>query len=183
MTDPQIIEESRKGNISSFGKLVEDTSPFVYSVALRMVGQRDLAKDIVQETMITVWQNLAKIKSVNAFRKWVYRIALNKCYDHLRRRQKNPESTADDKTWMIIAGKTAENSVTNLDTEESIKIIDLLTSQLSPVQKAVFVLSEIEDMSHEEISKVTGMSRNTVKSNLYHARKNITGLLEKYIRL
>lgn len=181
MTDPETIEESRKGNISSFRKLIEDTSPFVYSVALRMICDRDLANDIVQETMIAVWQNLVKIKSAAAYRKWIYRITLNKCYDHLRLKKRNHESTADDKTWKIIAGKTADNSMTNLDSEESIKIINLLTAQLSPKQKAVFILSELQDMSHEEISSITGMGMNTVKSNLHHARKNITVLLEKYI--
>lgn len=181
MTDPITIEESRKGNIGSFRKLIQDTSPFVYNVALRMVGQRELAKDIVQETMISVWQNLDKIKSAAAYKKWVYRIVLNKCYDDLRQRKRNHEITADDKTWAIIAGKIADDGMTNLDNEESIKIINLLTSQLSPKQKAVFVLSELEDLSHEEICSITGLSRNTVKSNLYHARQNITVLLEKYI--
>lgn len=181
MTDLRIIEESRKGNINSFRKLIEDTSPFVYRVALRMVGQSDAARDIVQETMITVWQNLAKIKSVQAYRNWVYRIALNKCYDDLRKKQRNFENTADDRTWKIISEKTADNTISGFESEEAIKIIDLLASQLSPVQKAVFILSEIDDMSHDEICGITGMSKNKVKSNLYYARKNITGLIEKYL--
>lgn len=167
--------------MNSFRKLMEDTSPFIYTLALRMVGHREAADDIVQETLISVWQNLAKIKSVKAYNKWVYRIALNKCYDILRERQKNYESPADEKTWKMISEKVADENMTSLDSEESITIMNQLTSRLSPKQKAAFVLSELEDMSHEEICGITGMSRNTLKSNLYHARKTITALIEKYI--
>jgi RNA polymerase sigma-70 factor (ECF subfamily) len=60
-------------------------------------------------------------------------------------------------------------------------IINLLTDRLSPKQKAVFVLSDLEDMTAEEISGITGMSRTTIKANLHYARKSISQMVEKYI--
>jgi len=56
-------------------KLIEVTSPFAYSVAFRMLGDEDQAKDVVQETMITIWQKLKKIKSPEVYKTWVYRIS------------------------------------------------------------------------------------------------------------
>jgi DNA-directed RNA polymerase specialized sigma24 family protein len=57
----------------------------------------------------------------------------------------------------------------------------MLTKRLSPNQKAVFILSEIETLSHDEIAVITGMSKTVIKANLYHARKNISEMVEKYL--
>jgi len=78
LIDHNIIEECRKGNLSYFRELVGITSPFAFSIAFRMLGDEELAKDIVQETMITMWQKIGKIKSVNSFKMWLYRIVINK---------------------------------------------------------------------------------------------------------
>ena len=87
LIDIEIIEECRKGNLHDFKKVVEMTSPFAFSVAFRiMMGDDELAKDIVQETMITIWEKIGKINSADSFKTWLYRIVVNKCYDRLRKR-------------------------------------------------------------------------------------------------
>jgi RNA polymerase sigma-70 factor (ECF subfamily) len=181
LIDIGLIEECRGGNLTNFRKLVGATSPFVFSVAFRMTGDEDLAKDIVQETMITIWQKLKKIRSSEGYKVWVYRIAINKCYDHLRRIKRNPESVADDLTWARLSNRLSEMQVTDMENAEIAGIINLLTDRLSPKQKAVFVLSDLEDMTAEEISGITGMSRTTIKANLHYARKSISQMVEKYI--
>jgi len=146
-----------------------------------MLGDEDQAKDIVQETMITIWQKLRKIRSVEVYRTWIYRIVMNKCYDHLRRRKRNPEFVADEKTWKLISDSICENPSKELENSEIARIINLLSERLSPKQKAVFVLSDIEQMSHDEISAITGMSKPLIKSNLHHARKSISEMVEKFL--
>jgi len=181
LTDLKLIEECRGGNLENFSKLIELTSPFAFSVAFRMVGDEDQAKDIVQETMITIWQKLSKIKSAEVYRTWIYRIVINKCYDQLRKRKRNPEFSADEKTWKLISDRISEGPSTELENREMAGIITLLTGRLSPRQKAVFVLAEIEQMSHDEISAITGMSKSVIKANLHHARRSISLMVEKYI--
>jgi len=68
LIDIKLIEECRGGNLNNFRKLVELTSPFAFSVAFRMLGDEDQAKDIVQETMVTIWQKLKKIKSAEVYK-------------------------------------------------------------------------------------------------------------------
>lgn len=75
---------------------MELTSPFAFSVAFRMLGDEDQAKDVVQETMVTIWQKLKKIKSAEGYKKWAYRIVVNKCYDQLRKIKRHPEYLADE---------------------------------------------------------------------------------------
>ena len=181
MIDIKLIEECRGGNLNNFRKLVELTSPFAFSVAFRMLGDEDQAKDIVQETMVTIWQKLKKIRSAEVYKTWIYRIVMNKCFDQLRSRKRNPEFVTDEKTWKLLSDKIFENPSEELENSETARIINLLTEKLSPKQKAIFVLSDIEQMSQDEISEITGMSKSGIKSNLHHARKNISEMVEKYL--
>jgi RNA polymerase sigma-70 factor (ECF subfamily) len=181
LIEKELIEECRKGDFRNFRKVVEKTSPMVFSVAFRMLGEENIARDIVQDTMVTIWQKLAKIKTAGSYKTWVYRITVNKCYDQLRRQKRQNESRFDDQTWALISNHITEEGISVLDNEENARIISLLTDKLSPKQKTVFVLSELEEMQADEIAKITGMTRSAVKANLYYARKNIESLLHKYL--
>src|SRR5664279_4034860 len=103
LIDIKLIEECRGGNFNNFRKLVELTTPFAYSVAFRMLGNEEQAKDVVQETMITIWQKLKKIKTSEVYKTWIYRIVVNKCYDEMRKRKRNPEFVTDEQTWQLIS--------------------------------------------------------------------------------
>lgn len=181
MIDLNLIEECRGGNLNNFRKLVELTSPMAFALAFRMLGDEDEAKDVVQETMITIWQKLNKIRSAGVYKTWIYRIVMNKCYDILRMRKKNQEFTTDDKTWAFLSETLSEGFTQTLENEEIARIIKFLTDLLSPKQKAVFILSEIEQLTGDEISAITGMGKQGIKANLYYARKNISMMLEKYL--
>jgi RNA polymerase sigma-70 factor, ECF subfamily len=181
LTEQGLIEECKAGNLQSFRELIISTSPFVFSVAFRMLRDEDLAKDVVQETMVTVWQKLRNIKSAGSFKTWVYRIAVNKCYDCLRKIKKNAEFRIDDRTWGIISDHIPDRPDTFLENEEIGRLLDFMVRKLSPRQQVVFVLSEIEEKDSNEISRITGMTRTLVKANLYYARKKISAMMEKYM--
>jgi RNA polymerase sigma-70 factor, ECF subfamily len=181
LIENEIIEQCRKGNLQDFRRLVEEASPFAFSVAFRMMGDESQANDIVQETMITIWKTIGKIKSAESFKTWMYRIVVNKCYDEMRRKKSHPEFIADETVWKKIAERVSENSGSDMENIEMARMIAALTEKLSPKQKAVFVLADLEEMSNEEISSVTGMSRLNVKANLHYARKSIGEMIKKYL--
>lgn len=160
---------------------MELSAPVAYSVAFRMLGDDDRAKDIVQDSMVTIWQKLEKIKTAGVYKTWMYRIVVNKCYDELRKRKRNPEFVTDELTWELISNKISEAPSEVLENEETAKIIGVLTEMLSTKQKAVFVLSDLEGMTNDEVSEITGISKTAVKANLYHARKSISEKIKKYI--
>jgi RNA polymerase sigma-70 factor (ECF subfamily) len=146
-----------------------------------MVGDEDIAKDIVQETMVTIWEKIGKIKSPEAFTTWLYRITVNKCYDHLRKRKINNEVRADDKAWAFISDHFAADRVSELENNEIAMMTRALTERLSPKQKAVFILSDLNEMTPDEISEITGLSKRNIKANLHYARMRIGELIEKHI--
>ncbi|MCX6259777.1 MAG: RNA polymerase sigma factor [Bacteroidia bacterium] len=181
MIEKELIEECRNGDLHNFRKVVEKTTPMIFSVAFRILGDEDAARDIVQDTMVIIWQKLSRIKTVESYKTWAYRIAVNKCYDQLRKQKRQKENRYDDQTWAIISNHISEEGITELENKENAQIINLLTNKLSQKQKAVFILSELEEMPAGEIAKITGMNRSAVKANLYYARKNIESLLQKYL--
>lgn len=175
------IEECRKGDFRNFRKVVASASPIAFSVAFRMVSDEDIAKDIVQETMVTIWEKIGNIKSPEAFKTWLYRITYNKCCDYLRKKKVNGEVRADEKGWKLISETVLTEHSSELENKEIAMIIKAMTERLSPKQKAVFVLCDIEELSHEEISEITGMGKRNIKANLHFARKKIGEMIEKYI--
>jgi len=181
LVDLKIIEECMGGNLSNFRKLVDQTSPYAFSLAFRMLGDEDLAKDVVQETMVTIWQKLKNIKSAEVYKTWIYKIVINKCYDQLRHKKRSREYVADEKTWQILSERISQMPSSQMENDETAKIIGMLTDKLSPKQKAIFILSEIEEMTSDEINEVTGISKTVIKANLYHARKSISAMIEKYL--
>jgi len=180
LTDHEIIEECRRGNLNSFGELVVKASPFAFSVAFRMLGDENLAEDIVQETMVTVWQKIGKIKSADGFKMWLYRIVINKCYDELRRKKRSKEYTPDASEWLVISNHLSHDSAEEMENRETAALINLLTGSLSPKQKAVFVLCDLEEMSADEASAITGMRKANIKANLHYARRRISEMINKY---
>jgi len=180
LTDHEIIEECRRGNLNSFSELVVKTSPFAFSVAFRMLGDETLAEDIVQDTMLTVWQKIGKIKSSDGFKMWLYRIVINKCYDELRRKKRSKEYTPDASEWGIISNHLSHDTIKEMENRETAALINLLTGSLSPRQKAVFVLCDLEEMSPDEASAITGMRKANVKANLHYARRRISEMINKY---
>jgi RNA polymerase sigma-70 factor, ECF subfamily len=182
LIERSVIEECRKGDFRNFRKVVSAAAPMAFSVALRMTGDEVSASDIAQETMVTVWEKIEKIKSADAFKTWLYRIAINKCYDYFRKNKSNPEFNPDEKSWRFISETMSGVNNHELENGEISLIVKQLTDKLSPVQKAVFVLSDIDEMTREEISEITGMNLKNIKANLYHARKKIGEMLEKHLR-
>jgi RNA polymerase sigma-70 factor (ECF subfamily) len=181
LIDREIIEECRKGNLRNFRELIRIASPFAFSVAFRMLGEESAAEDIVQETMVTLWQKIGKIKSSDGFKMWLYKIVVNKCYDELRRKKRFQEYTADASEWAILSNHLSHEPPTEMENKEAAAVINLLTDTLSPKQKAAFVLCDLEEMTLEEASVITGMSRANIKANLHYARKRINELIIKYI--
>jgi RNA polymerase sigma-70 factor (ECF subfamily) len=181
LIDREIIEECRKGNLLNFRELVRKTSPFAFSVAFRMLGDEDLAEDVVQDTMVTMWQKIGRINSPDGFKKWLYKIVVNKCYDELRKKKRAQEYKMDESAWTVISNHLSEESPSEMENKEAAVVISLLTNSLSPKQKAAFVLCDLEDMTLEETAEITGMRKANVKANLHYARKKINEMIIKYI--
>lgn len=176
MTNDQIqmlIDRSLRHDAEAFSILVAEYQPLVFRLAFRLLCNEEEAKDMTQETFIKVWLSLYRYHPKFRFSTWLYKITANTCYDRLRVLQHEPNQSKNSITASdadLTSSHTIEEEVANKELKE---LIIRFTDKLTPKQKLVFVLQDIEGLEPQEISAITGLSAAKIKSNLYLARKSI----------
>ena len=175
------IKAIRAGNESEFRKLVDENMDCIYMTAFRIAADEDDARDIVQDTFLKVWEKRKSIKDNKSVTSYIRRIAVNKCYDLLRRRKIMYGTNRTDNRFLMNEIVGNDRADYKLNNDEAILILNTLVSGLSPRQRIVFTMVEIEELSHDEVAEITGMSKNSIKSNLRHARKKLEGFITKYL--
>ncbi|MDR0688623.1 MAG: sigma-70 family RNA polymerase sigma factor [Prevotellaceae bacterium] len=176
----QLAVNSQAGSTKAFELLVVELQPLIFRLAFRLLCSEDDAKDAVQETFIRVWQRLNRYNPQYLFSTWVYKIAVNLCYDRLRAAKQLPKrENCSVASWEenISLQSDAEAALINRELGE---YIAHFTAGLTPKQKLVFTLRDVQGFGAEEVEKITGLSPEKIKSNLYLARKYIR---EKIVRI
>jgi len=178
-TDREVIERAMAGDTLAFRELVEKHQAFAFSLSFRFVGNTSEAEDITQEAFIRLWKNLSKYRFEIKLTTWLYKIVSNLCLDYLKSRhgrQRSQWSSVDDHEKVPAPFSTDASLL-----EEEFKANVLrMTETLTPKQKAVFVLRDLEELPMKEVCEILSMSTNNVKSNLYHARLRMGELISKY---
>jgi RNA polymerase sigma-70 factor (ECF subfamily) len=149
----------------------------VFSLALKMVGDEEEAKDVVQETFLRVWQRLGDYDTQRSFTTWLYVIASRLCLDALRNMKRTSPLPADEQVLRHFAADSTMQR--QLENSEWVSIVRTLADGLSPKQRLVFTLSQLEGLPSQEVEQVTGLSASQVKSNLYVARQTIRERLKR----
>jgi len=167
-----LVLSSQKNDTKAFRKLVEAYQPMVFSLAFRMLCNEDDAKDMVQETFIRIWKKIRTFDNGHNFSTWVYTIATNLCYDQLRKTKRKPIDNHVDQQVLkkFVSEENNEQAIIN---SELAAIITGLTEELSPKQKLVFTLRDLEGLEIDEIVAITTLSHEKIKSNLFLARQFI----------
>lgn len=168
-----LIDKSRQHDTTAFALLVCEYQALVFRLAFRLLCNEDEAKDMVQDTFVKVWLSLDKYNDTCRFSTWLYKITCNACYDRLRILQHSPSASPSDIACMdlnIISDENIEQTFVNQELKE---LILRFMEELTPKQKLVFMLRDVEGLEVDEVKTITGMSAEKIKSNLYQARKQI----------
>ncbi len=160
-----LIDKSKKQDMTAFALLVTEYRQLVFRLAFRLLCNEEEARDMVQETFIKVWLNLDKYNREYRFSTWLYKITGNICYDRLRFLQHTPSGS--------MQGPSVDNLSLSSDENMEQSLINKDLKELTPKQKLVFTLREVEGLEVSEVEAITGMSAEKIKSNLYQARKQI----------
>lgn len=175
--DRELVQAIRSGDTASFEVLVRRKTSKVYGLCYRVIGNAEDAKDIAQLVFLKLWENLEKYDPQFAFDTWLYRMVTNVAIDFLRSRQSR--DAAVNSNLRLVRTATDEQQGVTLQHKEVERIFSEVSSELSPKQKMIFVMREMEDIPSAEISRILGCRESTVRNHLFNARKTMQQALKR----
>lgn len=175
--DRELVQKVREGDSTAFEDLVRRKTSKVYALCYRVIGNPEDAKDISQLVFIKLWENIEKYDPSYAFDTWLYRMVTNVAIDFMRGRQTR-DNAVNSTLRLVKTEEDAEQGV-SIQRKEVENVFKEVSSVLSPKQKTIFVMNQMQDMSSAEIAKVLGCQESTVRNHLFNARKLMQAQLQQ----
>jgi len=171
--DAELMARTAGGDMAAFAELIKRHQSKVMALALRTLGRQDQAQDVVQDVFIKVYDAAKRYRPSAQFTTWLYRIAVNRCLDLIRRSKHAavPLEAAES----ILVRSDAQGD--GLERRELISRVRRAVEQLSERQRIVVVLHRYHGLTHEQIAAATGWTRSAVESLLVRAYARLRELL------
>jgi len=184
-----LIKAAQRGDLNAFNALILRYQNLLFGIALRMLGDEDVASDAVQEALISAFSKFNSFRG-GSLRSWLARVTVNACYDELRRKRRQREvpieqfnmegDEIEDLAWMVDPAARPEEV---FDTYELASAIQESLNRLTPAYREVVVLVDVEGLSYEEASIAARVPVGTVKSRLARARLQMRSSLQGFTEL
>jgi len=158
--DRELVLKARRGNVEAYNLLVSRWEKRVFNYILRLMGDREDALDLTQDTFFKAYQNLEKLDDPSRFAPWLYRIAHNEAYSQLRRNRPDTEELQD---------RAPDAQGRRLLPMETSLAVQSALNRLTPDQREAVVLKVYEGFKFEEIAEILNCPASTVKSRVYTA--------------
>jgi RNA polymerase sigma-70 factor, ECF subfamily len=176
-----LIRRAQTGDLAAFGHLVQLCRGRTMGTIRRMISCRQDTEDVAQEVFFRMHTSIGLLREPAAFDFWLYRLTLNAAYDYLRRRPRRRDVLMADLEEREVDVAAASASWQALrDQQERLRTIDYVDSllaHLSPSDRILIVMREVEGLTMEELSEVLGVSVGAVKLRLFRARNRVRRIL------
>jgi RNA polymerase sigma-70 factor, ECF subfamily len=178
-SDEALVARARAKDFGAFEELLGRYEDKVFRLAFRIVRNETDAKEILQETFVSIWRKLDTFKGDSQFGSWVYRIATNAALMRLRSQRRHPEVSTEDLPIGYLdnygqlppAGENwSKRPDDQLQSSELRAHIQASVDALPDIYRTVFVIRDVEGLSTEETAELLGISVPTVKTRLHRAR-------------
>jgi len=173
MTDSQLVARAQEGDLPAFEELVKKYQREIFSLAYRMVTDPEEAKDLTQQAFLQAFVHIRGFRHQAQFRTWLFRIAINQCYNYLKSKKKYGDPV-DSEEFILVGDGSPEEDVVN---QEQHRRLYRALGRLPAKQRAVITLKLEQGLSYEEISKVLGGTAGAARVNYCQALKT----LKKYM--
>ncbi|QDU34711.1 ECF RNA polymerase sigma factor SigW [Poriferisphaera corsica] len=195
VSEREIISQIKKGNQAALGSLLKSQQTRLFNVCLRMVGNRDDAAEVTQETFLKVIANISKYRGDAKLTTWMTRIAINQSISFLRKRKyrlvvslDEPRGTSgggsgyDDQATALraqIADDREPGPELSVEKKEMLGKLQEAMGDLEEEFRAILILRDIEQMEYKQIADVLHLPQGTVKSRLFRARLALREAMQK----
>ena len=169
-SDNTLIEAFQRGDEFAFAALYNRYKGPVYAFCAKMLLDRAVAQDVMQETFVRVYEHRQRLLKAGSFKSWLFTIARNQCLNTLRRSNRH---TAFDETASNMVAADNETPFGRLMKAEQVELVNRFLNELSPEYREVLVLREYQNLSYDEIAAVTRNTVSSVKSRLFKARRKL----------
>jgi RNA polymerase sigma-70 factor (ECF subfamily) len=178
--DAELLARIQNGALDDFAEVVRRHQAKVFAILHRYERDAHKVEDLAQETFVKAWRSLEQFDSRAPFEHWLSKITVHVALDHLRKEKKRraeiglPELGDDALGWLRSDDERSE-----LDTRQAAELLDLAMRELSPVDRVVITMQELEGCSVKEICEVTGASSVAVRVRALRARAKLRKALKK----
>lgn len=183
MTDEELVEGVKKGNIDAFEDIVKKYENKVYGIVFHMMKNQNEVEDLAQEVFLKVYKNLDRFKGDSSLYTWIYKITVNLCLDELKKRK---NIIYLDEKISVEDGEIDKELPSNERLQEELyedkelkENLHRCINKLPDKQKMMIVLRDIKGFSYDEIAEITNNKIGTVKSQINRARLKLKELLDK----
>ncbi len=183
-----LIINAQKGDERALNQLVELWYKRIYNYVLKYCCDQDLAKEISQKTFIAMFRNVKKLKDIDRFKPWLYRIATNYCHEEGRKKKRNKTVSMtvsrdnDNDTQTLEVGEAEGNYFNPERSYQQLELEEILLTALGELnedQRSVVIMKEYEGLKFKEIAEALDTSENTVKTRLYTGLRHLKNSLQR----
>jgi len=178
--DQTIINQIIEGDTNAFTVLVDRYKDLVFTLALRMMKNKEEAEEVSQDTFIKIYKYLPKFKGDSKFSTWIYKVAYNTCLDRLKKNKRQQNTVAIDE-YTEHQVKTIDSALDKIEEQEKQQAIKKCLELLPSQDSFILTLYYFEELSLDEISKITGLKPNNVKVKLFRSRKKLATILKQQL--
>ncbi len=176
----ELVERSRRGDQSAFGELVRLHQHEVYTLAVRLTGDRTLAADVTQEALVRAWRAIDRFRGDASFSTWLYRITANVAWTLKGRAARQSTYDLDQMIHQPRADSSGDPEAAGERTELR-AILKRALQRLPRNQRAVVVLKDIYGWSHREIAESMSISVTASKVRLHRAHLRLREMLREAV--
>ncbi len=181
------VRRVQAGDVPAFDQLIRKYRERLFAIIYNLTSNREDAADLTQEAFIKAFTSIHRFKGKSSFFTWLYRIAVNTTFTHLKRNHWRRFFSFENLEEEAGARDILESLAVKTGTDKPALIAELqeklneALQKLSPKQRAVVVLYEMEGLSHKEIADVMKCSAGTVRSRLHYAKQQLQAHLQEYM--
>src|SRR6476659_5090790 len=170
--DADLVDRYLAGDMSAFDELMIRYERQIYRVCYRFVDNREDAMDLAQEVFIKAFEHLATFRRESSLKTWLYRIAMNHCINHVKKHAQEFVEVTE------LTGSINPSIQAHLEDEEQRAHFRSLVKHLPPKQKAILEMRINEQLSYEEIARMSGRSVSTIKASVFFALEKLRKLVK-----